>query len=226
MGRILAISDVHGFSQTLKHLLKVSKYNPDRDRLILLGDYIDRGPDSPGAMALVKSLVAQGAVALLGNHEDMLLDYLSPEPLYGESYLYNGGARTLEQYAALPDERLVSDLVFIDSLPLMFEYENFIFVHAGLNPLKTYEQTEHDLLWIRDKWWEAPRFIKDKVIVFGHTNTAYLGSPGEVFVGDGIIGIDTGVYSRGGRLTLLDLSSRLAYQATGSGGITTKEVAL
>lgn len=73
MGRRLVVSDIHGEGHRLREALRKAAYNPDRDRLFLLGDYIVRGTDSKATVALVRSLVSQGAVALKGNHEAMMI---------------------------------------------------------------------------------------------------------------------------------------------------------
>ncbi|WP_232699459.1 metallophosphoesterase family protein [Brevibacillus daliensis] len=72
MKRILAISDIHGELAKMEEVLKKAAYNPDSDQLILLGDYVDRGPDSRGVIAKVRSLVQDGAIALKGNHDEMM----------------------------------------------------------------------------------------------------------------------------------------------------------
>jgi serine/threonine protein phosphatase 1 len=68
--RLLAISDIHGCCSEFIALLKRAAYNPLLDQLILLGDYVDRGPDSFQVVELVIQLVNEGAIALRGNHDD------------------------------------------------------------------------------------------------------------------------------------------------------------
>lgn len=96
--RILAISDIHGHRALLENVLRQASYKPGKDRLFLLGDYIDRGPDSLGTLEMVKELVEGGAVALRGNHEQMLLDVLA-ERLGMPTWLRNGGGNTIESFS-------------------------------------------------------------------------------------------------------------------------------
>src|ERR1043166_4066276 len=96
-GRTIAVGDVHGCSRALATLLDAIGPEPD-DRLVLLGDYVDRGPDSRGVLDQLISLVGRcRVVPLLGNHEEMLLAVRSaPAALKG--WLTCGGLATLESY--------------------------------------------------------------------------------------------------------------------------------
>lgn len=72
--RILAISDVHGHYEELMMLLEKADYNPNRDKLILLGDYIDRGEKSYEVIQMLKKLQRKGSIILRGNHEEILIN--------------------------------------------------------------------------------------------------------------------------------------------------------
>ena len=67
--RILVASDIHGHRDALIKLLSEAVYNAETDQLVLLGDYVNNGPDSVGTLRLVQKLVNKGAIALVGNHE-------------------------------------------------------------------------------------------------------------------------------------------------------------
>ena len=99
-GRILVIGDIHACPGELDSLLSALALRP-ADRLICLGDYIDRGPDARAVVELLVGLRA-GSVChctfLKGNHEDMFLDFLGYDGLYGEAFLKNGGRQTLSSY--------------------------------------------------------------------------------------------------------------------------------
>ena len=75
-GRLLVMGDIHGHYDKMQMVLKNAKYDSKKDQLILLGDYVDRGPNSSEVVEAVKNLVKDGAVALYGNHEDMMCDVL------------------------------------------------------------------------------------------------------------------------------------------------------
>jgi serine/threonine protein phosphatase 1 len=209
--RIFAIGDIHGCYEALVRLLGRIPIDWARDRLVFMGDYIDRGPQS---FEVVQHLIElqerhSGAVFLKGNHEQMLADYLSGRDRM--TYLYNGGQQTLDSYlrhANVPGRYPIPDahLRFFESLRLMFETEKYIFVHAGLRQgLPPERQREEDLLWIREDFIDS-RHAFGKRVVFGHT-------PFEApRVEPNKIGIDTGaVY--GNKLTCLQLPEEEFYFA-------------
>lgn len=188
--KIFAVGDIHGCFDKLVALMKRIDINWDRDELIFLGDYIDRGPDSFDVVEYLVTLRKKypRTVFLKGNHEEMLENYLSGVDRL--SYLYDGGQQTLDSYlkhrkgagGPIPEEHLD----FFRALVLFHETRDYIFVHAGLakgRPMQ--KQESRELLWIRD------RFVRSKVdfgkrVVFGHTPFR------EPLVEENKIGIDTG----------------------------------
>jgi serine/threonine protein phosphatase 1 len=211
-GRILAIGDIHGCNDRLKLLLDGIGIDPREDTLIFLGDYLDRGPDARGVIDTLLGLQQSCAnlICLQGNHESMFLNYY----LRGqdeELFLFNSGRYTLDSYGlTLADVRAgigypEHHLNFLLSLPLFYETDKFLFVHAGLKPgIPIAQQSPEDLLWIRSEFIDA-RWNFGKTIVFGHTPFH------EPLIEKHKIGIDTGaVY--GGSLTCIELPSRQIYQ--------------
>ena len=100
MKRTLVISDIHGELTLFEELLQTAGYNPDKDQLILLGDYIDRGPDSKRVLEKVMELKHEGAVVLKGNHEDMMVRAFKTddERTWKNWINRNGGTETLKSY--------------------------------------------------------------------------------------------------------------------------------
>lgn len=203
--RTIVISDIHGCYNELKELLSTLEenkaYNKDVDKLIFLGDYIDRGKDSRLVIKLIRELQENNnnVIALMGNHEDMLLDYLNDK---SNSWIWNGYKNTMESYDGF-NEQFKDDVEWIKNLPLYYEDEYFIYVHAGVDAYKTMEQqSKNTLLWIREPFIYGVKEYHKKVI-FGHTPTMYLTEeykPVRTFTDN--IDIDTGcVY--GGALTAL-----------------------
>src|SRR5699024_4416502 len=98
-GRILAISDIHGCFDEFRNLMLKTGYQPERDRLYLIGDYMDRGPNSKEVMYAVKDLVENhGAIALRGNHDQFFLDWID-DPIEGMYRMtINGGLDTLVSF--------------------------------------------------------------------------------------------------------------------------------
>jgi serine/threonine protein phosphatase 1 len=219
--RTLVIGDIHGCHQLLTTMLEQVHYQPQEDRLILVGDYIDRGQHSKEALDLVIALVSKGAIALLGNHEEMLLTTynhtIDPTP-----WMMNGGYATLQSFGVYDLNRndmrraLNSYVGFLDSLPLYYEDEDYIFVHAGLNPQSQnpHYTNKYELLWIREEWLNC-NYHGSKKVIFGHTPTFAIKGYNKVqpWLDGNKICIDTGaVYSKyGGKLTCLELPSLKFY---------------
>ena len=204
--RIIAISDIHGCYTELKKLIRKleseGEYDKDTDTLVFLGDYIDRGPDSSKVIKFVRQLQQDNpnVMALMGNHEKMCIDYFE----HGDScWAFNGKRSTVSSYRGISD--MSDDVKWMKTLPLYYETDSFIFVHAGINPdVPLEENTSYDLLWERDGFIYNPANFKKK-IVFGHTPSILFNNtdkPYETIGGN--IGIDTGcVFS--GKLTALIL---------------------
>ena len=104
MNKIFAIGDIHGCAQKLRELIMLIAANREKDTLIFIGDYIDRGNSNRDVVDYVLQLKKEfkNAVCLLGNHEQMLLNYLEGED--EETYLYNGGKSTLSDYGISPSD--------------------------------------------------------------------------------------------------------------------------
>jgi len=218
--RVLTASDLHGYFKPLERALAKANYDPKVDQLILLGDYIDRGPNSAKTVDYVMKLCSEGAIALMGNHEAMLIGYLAGQYDYA-SYCYNGGNTTLESYARWSAEFPEEHLEFLGRLSPYARTDNHIFVHAGVIPdVLINEQKNDDLLWTRYinpaqtmGWWEVSHGF-DQTIIVGHTPTNYVGKKkGEVYIGDKLIMIDTGCCARDGWQTLYDVTNNIAYQS-------------
>src|SRR6202030_3562432 len=98
-GRLFAIGDIHGCPDELSAILKAIAPH-EGDTIVFVGDYVDRGPAVRDVVEVVLDLQKGPAevITLKGNHEDMMLSYLGFPGHYGESFLFNGGAATLDSY--------------------------------------------------------------------------------------------------------------------------------
>lgn len=212
MGRLFAIGDVHGCLFQLEKLFMHAGINLKQDTIVFIGDYIDRGPDAKGVVDFILELKEKSdrIICLLGNHERMLMDYLSGG-IYADIYLSNGGDTTLRSYGATrgPERYKVTlpedHRDFYDSLLSLYETEEYLFVHAGFRPgIPLAEQDPEDFIWIRHEFIMS-RYDFGKTVVFGHTPLD------RVYIDDYKIGIDTGaVY--GGLLTCIELPSMTIHQ--------------
>lgn len=217
--RVYAVGDIHGrldLFDILRAAIEAddAARSPAQTSVILLGDLIDRGPDSAGVIDAARKWSAQRKVRiLLGNHEEMLLDALDSEEVL-RNFLRFGGRETVLSYpidhaayhqaeltetlalirAALPEE----DLAFIRGFEDMITIGDYLFVHAGVRPdVPLGEQRSADLRWIREPFLSHASSF-GPVVVHGHT---IFDQPQ---IGHNRIGIDTGAY-RTGRLTALGL---------------------
>jgi serine/threonine protein phosphatase 1 len=170
----IAISDIHGCNDTFQRLLEKLALTAG-DELYLLGDYIDRGPDSKGVLDTIFLLQQQGLAihCLKGNHEQMMLDAMDGvEDDAMDHWLVNGGITTLESFL-VNGKLIVEDkyLQFLSNLEFYYEVDEYILVHAGLNfkvPLPLSE--EISMLWIRDWYHNLNRnWLGDRIIIHGHT---------------------------------------------------------
>lgn len=218
--RIYALSDIHGCADLLQQMFTVidrdlKTIGSKRAIHLFLGDYIDRGPDSCRTIDL---LVERGrkheSVFLKGNHEAFLFDVLK-NPARLQEWKQFGGLQTLTSYGLRPSlnpdpaeqSELIAQLAmtipthqrkFFDSLRLRFVCGDFFFVHAGVRPgVALANQTEEDLLWIRDEFLSSEEHF-GKYIVHGHTPVQ---GPD---IRSNRINIDTGAYATG-NLTLLTI---------------------
>jgi serine/threonine protein phosphatase 1 len=182
------------------------------DMLVFLGDYIDRGEDPKGVVDIVLNLKERikKVICLLGNHEQMFLDYLS-DGKFKKSFLVNGGESTVASYGFVKtDDGMKVDvpdshMQFFKSLLPYYETDDYIFVHAGLRPnIPLEKQKVEDLIWIRHEFIRSP-YDFGRTVVFGHTPLA------RPLIDSNKIGIDTGaVY--GGKLTCVQLPKVRIYQ--------------
>jgi len=227
---LYAVGDIHGEIGKLDALLEKLPLQRG-DRLVFLGDYVDRGL---GSRAVVDRLIglrhSYECVFLLGNHESMFLDFLGwRDRAYfgGEAFLMNGGDRTLASYGYFeaPDHQKGFELPpehqkFFQDLVLHHLDGDYLFVHAGLGRDGLHESDlsyalrrtrVEDLLWNREAG-DLPHRL-GVTVIYGHTPRSDLcvrwNDPFS-------IGIDTGaVY--GGPLTAIRLPDETIFQAWNSG---------
>lgn len=208
MGRTIAIGDIHGCSKALRALLE--SVRPERDdTLVLLGDYVDRGPDSRGVLEeLMQVRQSCHMIALRGNHELMMLG-ARILPLPPDPWLSCGGHATLQSYggrlSAIPD----SHLDFLCSLRSHYETPSAIFVHAGyVHDRDMHEQPSQSLYWDHLSATPPHPHHSGKTVFVGHTPQEN-GQPLDL---GHLVCLDT--YCFGGRwLTAVDVDSRETWQA-------------
>lgn len=212
---IYAIGDIHGSLKALKTIFKQGVIQPN-DKVVFLGDYVDRGPDSKGVIDwLIKNQEDFDFEFILGNHEIMMITAkASPERLV--EWLHFGGAITLDSYKIGDDQNWMNKIDkthwnFMDSCLDYLEIGNFIFVHAGLENGKNLdEQNKHHLFW--KKYEEPEAYDSTKTVICGHTSR----KNGEIADFGHTICIDT--YAHGGMwLTCLNVETGEFLKANNKG---------
>tara|TARA_B110000438_G_scaffold189182_1_gene180796 strand:- start:5370 stop:6248 length:879 start_codon:yes stop_codon:yes gene_type:complete len=234
-GKVWVIGDVHGHADALENLITEIDPNPG-DRIVLLGDLIDRGPDARMVLRIARE--RGDTFALMGNHEEMALkgfsgdNHLSWAPPL--DWLFNGGKQCLDSYrngdGELNQDEWIRDLVWMATRPHMILLDDWILVHAGIDPAEALEnQTSETLLWIREKFHSAKKPLDPRrTVVFGHSIThrvlgQSIGDIGrcEFSLEDKRpfwLGIDTGACdSTSGWLTAIDLNTGEIVQANDGG---------
>jgi serine/threonine protein phosphatase 1 len=249
--RTFVVGDIHGDLGGLERLLtRLPQLNAE-DTLLFLGDYVDRGPDPRGVVERVRAVAAAGpqkTITLRGNHEDKWAR-CADEPEAGFLLpVGNGCANTFRSFTGgspLPasegDIGLSRDemIRFLDvpswfprdvaewmkNLPLWYEDEHALYVHAGLDGepgawKHPSESAPEPLLWMR-----TPSFFKSyegKRLVFGHTLTRELPTdhlgvvrklfddPADVWFRGPLVGLDTGA-GKDGYLSAIELPSLTVY---------------
>lgn len=216
--RTLVISDIHGCFDEFNALLNLVNYVPNQDRLILLGDYVDRGPKSKEVIEKVIKLAKyKNVIVLRGNHDDRFLSVLNGDTHVFDIFLEYGGMEALKSYCAEAERKSIHEVInyinlefpdhmdFLHQTKLYFEDDDFIYVHAGLDP--TYpnwkEQPATTFFTIRDGFVNNKTSV-DRKVIFGHINTIKIQQSSNIWFSDDKIGIDGGC-AMGHQLNCLEI---------------------
>ena len=213
--RLYCIGDIHGRLDLLLEVHQKIRFDASHfdgiKILVYLGDYIDRGSQSRQVIdcLLENNFPDFEKVFLLGNHEQVLLQFLlGKDASIARDWFRFGGLSTLASYdvniigiptsddlarlqSEFKEKVSASHLDFFEHLVLNYEIDGYFFVHAGIRPkIKLHLQRPEDMLWIREEFLNSDLF-HGKVIVHGHTITD------EPEILHNRIGIDTGAYASG-----------------------------
>lgn len=171
MKRIFAIGDIHGCNEAFQKMLFEEIKLQQTDMIYCIGDYIDRGPDSRAVIDTILDLRNKNynIRTLRGNHEEMMM--LSGRDFRDFQLWYsNGGDTTLESFGTDFYNGIKKEYKdFFEGTDLYLTYEDYIFVHAGLNfeTLNIFEDKEA-MLWKRDFSPEQP-VLGNRILIHGHT---------------------------------------------------------
>lgn len=214
---VYAVGDIHGchdqFSRLEQRIVADARRFQGRKLLIMLGDYVDRGPASASVISHLVAPPPDGfdRICLVGNHEMAMLDFLDGRLTFPD-WARMGGAQTLMSYGVdpthlesigLPEEQIatiIRDAIpeehveFLRSLPILVDSRRCLFVHAGIRPgVEIEDQSDEDLVFIRSGFLDSDEPLK-KWIIHGHTPIERVGPRGRR------LNLDTGAYLSG-RLT-------------------------
>ena len=193
--KIYSMSDIHGCLQEFEAALEMIDLS-GQNKLILLGDYVHSGPDSYGVLRKIMSLQQkygnEKVVALMGNHEDLVIRGTAPVQELFVDGLYDSGNAEDDDY-----------IIFMQNLPLYHVEGNIVFVHAGINEEAgeewEWESTDRDYL---EKFPpDTGHFDGEMTIVAGHVGTSIIADNPKFhdiyFDGESHYYIDATVYDSG-----------------------------
>jgi serine/threonine protein phosphatase 1 len=212
--RLYVVGDIHGRADLLKMMLDLIdadlRTRPIKKTAELyIGDYLDRGPNASEVIELLSAAppVAQQRICLMGNHEQIFLDFLR-DPSVISSWMGLGGLETLSSYGLRPKLSLQpaeiksihsgllaclphSHAQFIKQLRPSYSVGGYFFAHAGVRPgVRLEDQMPDDLLWIREPFLSSTKNF-GAMVVHGHTPLT------EPLILPNRICIDTGAYVTG-----------------------------
>lgn len=230
-GKDYVVGDIHGHFNELEKLLGQAKFDRSRDRLISVGDGIDRGPESEKALRYLRE---PWFFSVLGNHEALLMAAQDFEPGMYEIWMRNGG-----DWAEQASEELLDELVDIyQTLPYVIEVDTVNglvgVVHADLPAVKSWQDLTSKLeqgkfkkkemqtmLWSRESY----RSLRLAMLQPGTHTGKDISGVHRVYVGHSIVArprplgnmmfIDTGAYAAG-MLSMIELASETIYSVQGA----------
>lgn len=226
--RKLVIGDIHGGLKALQQVLKRAKATPN-DTLIFLGDYVDGWSESAKVIDfLIELKSTHNCIFLLGNHDELLLEWLTTKE-ENLVWLQHGGKTTVEEYNLLSQATIEKHITFIQSLKTHYlDNENRLFLHAGFTSYKgiDYEYYKNQFYWDRTLWETAlaldvnlskddlfypKRFKLYNEIYIGHTPVTQINET--VPINKACIwNVDTGAAFKG-KLTIMDIDTKEFWQS-------------
>jgi Icc-related predicted phosphoesterase len=214
--RVIAIGDIHGCAAALRALVEIIHLTAD-DTLVILGDCVDRGPDSRKVIDHLMVLREKcRLIMLLGNHEEMMLNFLDGKP-QPDDWLHCGGKATVDSYRSaegritpIPDEHVE----FIRTWGDYYETTSHFFAHASYEPERALNQQHWQTMrWNSLKFGIPTPHVSGKTAVVGHSTQ----KSGELLNLGHLICIDTYCWG-GGYLTALDVTTDQVWQVDREGG--------
>lgn len=213
-GRRFVIGDIHGCYLTLKKIIEKKIQLNKKDQLFLLGDYIDKGPESKKTLNYIMKLIKKGysVYPLRGNHEQILLDTEINDRKEILVWLMRRSSNMLNNGNLRKKHR-----DFLNSLPTYYELDNFFLVHANFNyEAKNPFEDKTAMLWKKKFDWNG-KVLKKKTLIHGHQPKNIKEIIQSIKTKNKVIGLDNGVnyikkhkiydYTQMGNLCALNLNT-------------------
>ena len=223
--RLFVVSDIHGMFEQFEQLL--THWKPE-DKLVLLGDLVDRGPQSLQVVRKVmqlKETYEEQIVYCMGNHDQMFLNYIASPMINRMLYFPHGGRQTMASFlntapsamkelnaieqAYYVQENFQKEISFLESGQLNAIIGKVLLTHAGFESTSSdlADTTDDDFLWIRDHYLQPNQ--TNFINIFGHTPTRYIHQSDDIWVSTNqtYIGIDGGCVF-GGQLNAVLLTEQ------------------
>ncbi|MEN8121670.1 MAG: metallophosphoesterase family protein [Bacteroidota bacterium] len=213
-GRRFVIGDIHGCYQTFKKIVENKIQLSKNDQLFLLGDYIDKGPESKKTLNYILKLIKKGYAVypLRGNHEQTLLDTEIEDDKKVLAWLMRQSSDMLKNGKLRKKHR-----DFLNSLPYYYELDNFFLVHANFQyEAKNPFEDKNAMLWRRKFDWNR-KILKKKTLIHGHQPKNFKEIIQSINKKNKVIGLDNGVnyikkhkiydYTQMGNLCALNLDT-------------------
>lgn len=219
--RTIVVGDVHGCLDEFRELLKLLSFSRERDRLISVGDLVDRGPDPVGCVRLARELQA---LCLMGNHEEKHIRWRKHEAVRVTTGKKNP-MKFSEEKIAWNEAFSEDDIQWMSKMLLTLDLENgFVVTHAGLEPAYSFQNQGKAVIRVRyvdeknkfvrytdgtmdqpegTAYW-AERWQGPESVIYGHARHSHVAPRMDIFPGGRCFGIDTGC-AFGGRLTAVVL---------------------
>lgn len=227
--RTLVIGDIHGGLRALHQIMERAKVTPD-DTLIFLGDYVDGWSQSPQVIDfLIELQTTHNCICILGNHDELLLDWLTHNSKDNPLWFNHGGEATVLAYEKVSPETIQKHIEFIQSLKAYhLDEENRLFVHAGFTNMNgvNFEYYPRLFFWDRSLWETALALDKSmktddlaypkrltiyNEIYIGHTPVTRLNKTTPVQMAN-VWNVDTGAAFKG-PLTIMDIDTKEFWQS-------------
>lgn len=207
---VYVMSDIHGDYAKFKSMLRKIKFNENIDKLYILGDMIDREPGSIEILETVMDSKNKCIEAILGNHEQMMLDYYNNREEEFD-WIKHGGESTHKQFRTKTQYEKAKILNFLQNLPTYIVFDNYLLIHGGLfipGHTSSLEEAlsnsdKNDFLLDRE-FFISNKTVTDYIVICGHTSVQSLGK-NKIIHKTGKILIDCGCGFSDGRLACLRL---------------------